>query len=252
MNYRDEELRADAGEYVLGTLSGDKLRQFCDALEHDPELQYWVTQWQESLQPLADNTTRVEPPAHVWEQVAGRINERVVRPEQSQPFSLLQRKLRAQRDEFRAALLRWKAFGVIAATASVLFAFSLYWVLQQNERPQFDTISIVSADGAGPLWIVDASIESRVMRITAIAPPPISANESHELWLVRPQNEGVVSLGILPRDGNMSVVVNDVVFDSGATALAVSLEPKAGSPAATPTGPVLYQGEVARLNVQQW
>ena len=137
--------------------------------------------------------------------------------------------------------MRWRV-ATAAACAACIGAFSLLWFQLATKPSTFDAISVVSSDGEA-LWVVDASIDSKVLKITAIEPPQIASNQVHELWMVKPDDGGVVSLGLLPNDGRTSITINRSAIDASAVALAVSLEPSGGSPLSTPSGPVLYQGE---------
>ena len=69
-----------------------------------------------------------------------------------------------------------------------------------------------------------------------------------ELWML-PGQGPPRSLGVIPSDGVRKVGLSaapDAAF-RGIDALAVSLEPRGGSPTGAPTGPVLYTGRLERL-----
>lgn len=74
MNYADPELRDRlAAEYALGTLSGLARRRFERLLSFDRTLCSLVEEWELRLSPLAEGIRAVEPPAHLWNEIADRI-----------------------------------------------------------------------------------------------------------------------------------------------------------------------------------
>jgi anti-sigma-K factor RskA len=73
-----------------------------------------------------------------------------------------------------------------------------------------------------------------VRRVAGAAPP----DKSYELWAVAP-NTAPRSLGLV-EEASLSRVLD--VPPSGDLTLAVSLEPKGGSPTGAPTGPVVFTG----------
>ena len=74
MNYADPELRDQlAAEYALGTMSGPERRRFERLLSGDRDLRDLVEDWELKLNLLAESAPAVEPPAHVWDEIARRI-----------------------------------------------------------------------------------------------------------------------------------------------------------------------------------
>src|SRR5215510_8065472 len=74
MNHADPELRDQlAAEYALGTLSSPERRRFERLMSHDRDLRDLVQGWELRLNALAESVPPVEPPAHVWDEIARRI-----------------------------------------------------------------------------------------------------------------------------------------------------------------------------------
>lgn len=67
----------------------------------------------------------------------------------------------------------------------------------------------------------------------------LADDRDFELWAIR--DAGPVSLGVIPktRDGGAQAFVLDVGATEDLSALAVSIEPRGGSPGTAPTGPVV-------------
>jgi anti-sigma-K factor RskA len=87
-----------------------------------------------------------------------------------------------------------------------------------------------------------------LLTIKAVAPLSPGADRSLQLWAL-PATGNPRSLGLVPASGVVQIALP---VDAGTAlqnipALAVSLEPRGGSPTGLPTGPVLYSGPVERL-----
>ena len=240
-SWQDDEYRDIlAGEYVLGTMEERDLVEFIDRLPYDRDLRQRVRRWEERLQPLAIATEPVEPPPYVWRKIVASIAGDEVQYRDHLGDDMLRVRRNKKRSHQRQ-LARWRVATAVACAACI-GAFSLLWFQQVTQPSTFDAISVVSNDGV-TLWVVDASVDNKVLKITAIEPPEVAGNQVHELWMVKPDNGGVVSLGLLPQDGRTSITIQRSAIDASAIALAVSLEPTGGSTQSTPSGPVLYQGE---------
>lgn len=107
---------------------------------------------------------------------------------------------------------------------------------------------MVGSDTSSVLWVIDASLASRKLRITAIHPPAIDFDQVHQLWMIDPASDGVKSLGLLPQTPDSTITLESSEINGNVATLAVSLEPVAGSPLSGPSGPVLYQGDFTLLN----
>jgi anti-sigma-K factor RskA len=74
MKYAHPELRDRlAAEYALGTLCGLARRRFERLLPGNAGLRDLVKDWELRVNLLAESAPVVEPPPHVWEQIAQRI-----------------------------------------------------------------------------------------------------------------------------------------------------------------------------------
>ena len=70
--------------------------------------------------------------------------------------------------------------------------------------------------------------------------------KAYELWALPRGGRPPVSLGLLPRDGTLKRALTAAQRAGlmGSDRVAVSLEPKGGSPTGQPTGPVLFVVDV--------
>jgi anti-sigma-K factor RskA len=210
-----------AGEYVLGTLDASERAEIEARLQREPALAAAVAQWAERLQPLADLAGEVEPSAALWPKIEARIrdenDDRVVR--------------------LRRSVRRWRF-----ATAVALFAASILAVVIIGERevappPGASYVAILGGEGGQPAFVASVDTGARTIRLRRVgeAPPP---DKSFELWQV-PASGPTVSLGTADAISDLKAL--NVSLKPGEL-LAISVEPKGGSPTGKATGPVVFTG----------
>lgn len=83
------------------------------------------------------------------------------------------------------------------------------------------------------------------LTVQAINAAAIQPDRSLQLWLI-PPGEKPQSLGLIATSASQQVSIRPVQLASLPT-LAISLEPRGGSPTGQPTGPVLFSGKVIQL-----
>jgi len=259
MNSPDREWWIEqSGEYVLGTLSHSEWLAFRKAAEHDKDAQRLIMEWEQTFQPLADALQPVKPPLTVWADIKDRISAAPGAVGREGNVVSIGSSAAGSK-QLQKKIDRWRSFAGLATAASILLA-SLAWVNYREllDQPvaepiavvtQFDSIAIVRNEESLPLWVVDTALSNGLVRVTAIAPPAIDDTQSYQLWLVKPDDAGVQSMGLIPTGNDESLVLTVQTDDEDPVAFAVSLEAAGGSAADVPTGPVLYQGVVQNLKI---
>lgn len=224
-----DELEQQAGEYALGTLSGDERARFERALAEHVWLQQRVDDWSRRLAPLAEAVAPVAPSPAVWRAIETRIAQD--RFAESRPATPLWD---------RVSFWRWSAIGA-ATLAALLLAY-----IATNQRPMTGEQIAVLTGAQGPAVVVSADSHQRALSVRALADAP--AGHTHELWIIV-GNQRPRSLGTMAAAGTarLSLPADLAASLDGAT-LAVSLEPAGGSPTGQPTGPVLYSGQIVAVN----
>lgn len=230
MNHREHPELCDrlAAEYVLGTLRGGARRRFEGWLHGDAALRRTVAEWRERLVPLAEFAPPRQPPARVWQGIASRLH---LDREREQPW-------------YREPLQWWRMLAGASTAAAVAMAVVL---AVQEPVPAIDTFAALTDDSARAALLVTADRRNNVIAIRTMSGTPVPDDRTLQLWAITTAGTPR-SLGILDERGNAAIALSDRALGPDVAVLAVSLEPKGGSPNPNaPTGPVLYKGGWVRV-----
>lgn len=234
MNYRTPE-RADAlaAQYVLGTLSARARARFARLARGDPVLVAAVRAWEDRLSPLAESVPPVEPPERVWTGILARIGR-------ADTGST------SERRTVWATVSLWRGLALTGFATAI--ALALVLLSPPLERPQATLVAVLAGQDAKPAFLASADRNGRLLTIKALAPLSPGADRSLQLWAL-PATGNPRPLGLVPASGIVQIALPVAAGTAlqNIPALAVSLEPRGGSPTGLPTGPVLYSGPVERL-----
>jgi anti-sigma-K factor RskA len=116
--------------------------------------------------------------------------------------------------------------------------------IQQSDQVRYSA-TLLSARQEPALRI---QAHAQYLQVEPLALATVGLDRSLELWAI-PADGRPISLGVVPMGGKGRINLSQAQRDLLGTpiALAVSLEPHGGSPTGQPTGPVLYQGQLAAL-----
>ncbi len=232
MNIRHNEVLREklASEYALGTLKGGARRRFESWLQEDAALRRAVAEWQDRLCPLAELAPAIQPPVHVWRAIELRLDRQPV-PATPPVQSGWQHSLRF-----------WRYLGM----ASTAIAAMLMVALLARE-PWFNpagptSIALLTDDQARTVMVVTGDARRHQLMVKVLAPQSIASDRSLELWAL-PKEGAPRSLGLVAANGEVSLKLPENMSPQSIPALAISLEPKGGSPDPNgPSGPVLMKG----------
>ncbi len=218
-----EDMDAVAAEYVLGTLDRLERRAAQTRILRDPEFAAAVAGWALRLAPLDDDVGEAMPADRVWSSIAGRIGG----------AAGLGQVIHLER-----AVKRWRVATGLAGLAAVLLAVVVVReALQPPAAPAASYVAVLGGQGGEPAFVASVDTGAGTIRLRRVgtAPPP---DKSFELWQV-PASGPTVSLGVADSERELKAL--DVSLKPGER-LAISVEPKGGSPTGQATGPVVYIG----------
>lgn len=224
MNYQTPALRrALAADYAIGLMPASARRRFEQLLVDDAALRRELAHWQETLASLTEALPERPVPDRVWHGISARIEPQVLHVPEKRPF--------------------WNWLRLTAAACSIValvFIGSLY-----NRDDARYSATLVSTD-AKPALKVEAHTD--YLQVEPLTLAAVEADRSLELWAI-PDGGKPISLGVVPVGGKGKVELSEAqkALIAKPIVLAVTLEPKGGSPTGKPTGPVLYQGALAAL-----
>ena len=244
MRYQGAKLQQMlAAEYVLGTLHGPARRRFQRLLQGRADLRAEVRYWEQRLAGLAGSIAPVTPREVVWTAIDARLNAVGATP--LKPPA--------------ARLNPWRAWALVSTAASLLLGFGLWEQLQQT--PQIVQVPTIVQAPARPMpyvallqptksearWKVSLYPDRGVMKVSAVGHYDLDAlRQSLELWVI--EAGGPRSLGVLPQAGEMEMPLPaGMQVAEGDMTLAISLEPRGGSPTGQPTGPVILAAPAIRV-----
>lgn len=239
MKPRDPALRALlAGEYVLGTLRGRARARFELWLRSDPALRREVHHWQERLQPLAQTCAEVQPAEAVWTRIAARIAP------QPRPGARLAGWWN------NLALWRGASFAS-AALAALVFGWAAISPRDLSSPPEAMVVVMADQEDRPAMtvaWMPEAGRHPR-LRIRVIGHAEMAPETAWELWMLPGGDAPPRSLGLITTHETqfMELPAELVGQLNGSAGMAMSVEPKGGSPTGKPTGPVLYSGRCVQI-----
>lgn len=232
MRKTPERIESLASEYVLGSLRGPARKRFEQWMMESYRVRQEVWFWEEKLSGLAETVPESSPPARVWSSIRQRLWA-----DETDTVVPLPR---------RAGWL-WPSWSLVATAAVLVMAVML---IQQPGPGKVPMLSgaIVQPDVKDPLWLVSEAGYDNRLRLRPVAATAAQAGKDYELWIV-PDGGQPLSLGVMPVNGIYQVTLTDAARKALSTSrtLAISLEPKGGSPTGAPTGPILHVTKLYEL-----
>jgi anti-sigma-K factor RskA len=218
-------------EYALGVLSAEDRAQVEGMLAQSAPDRALLAAWQSHLAGWLAQLPAVAPPDSVWLAIQKELFAAQGTPNQPQA------------PRTNAGIWRWTT--AIALAASLLLAVFIL-VRPAPLVPQSMIARLAQDDGS---VLFTATVQSQGRQVLLV--PVRKADwqdKSAQAWII--SGDGTPhSLGLLPTDKAIALSVPTdlaALLASGAV-LAVSLEPKAGSPTGLPTGPVIATGKITPL-----
>ncbi|MFK3889240.1 anti-sigma factor domain-containing protein [Sphingomonas sp. NPDC079357] len=229
--------RTLAAEFVIGLLSADEVAQAEARRAQDADFAAEVAWWESRFAPLFDHYRDTVPPAYLLE----RIEAMLALPHVAG----------------RSKRVHWRSLA-IGATGGAIAASLAAWLLTPVAVVPPPPSATTPAQPAGLMVAQLAwSDKSRLPAPVAIVEPALGSvrltrgidapdDRDGQLWRI-PAGGKPVSLGLLPRGDAREVRVARADLPAIGSTLAISIEPRGGSPTGQPTGPVVAAGTLERL-----
>ena len=227
----DDDVDLIAGEYVLGTLSQNEHNAFQRRLLTDPAAVAAVASWQARLSPLLLAVPETTAPPALWNRVEAG----------SAPANDNRSVRRWQAATAAAALVALVTSGLALRPPAATQAPP---VTRSAPSPLFQSVAALSETGGAPALLVTYDQSTRKMQVTPVNVSP-RPGHSLELWVIAGKAPPK-SIGLMRSEGATALDRMALDLRQGMT-IAVSVEPKGGSPTGLPTGPVIYSGRMIDL-----
>lgn len=235
---RNEVLREQlAAEYVLGTLKAGARRRFEQWLAIDATLAQAVTRWQGRLHPMAEFAAAMQPPASAWSGIERRLN-----------LTALHAAPRASWwSRVGESLNFWRGLGLGASALAMLLVVVMATRAPMLAAPSVSYVAALSGENAQAAVVVTGDAVRRTLIVKVVGGPAVSVDKVLQLWAL-PLQGSPRSLGLLAANGAVTLSLPGDVTPHSTPLLAVSLEPRGGSPNPQgPTGPILYKGALVQI-----
>jgi anti-sigma-K factor RskA len=224
-----------AAEYVLGVLGAAERREVERRLAQEPALASEVAFWETRLAPMADAAAPAMPPSGAWSRIESAIAAdaaAIAVPARPSPWQ---------------SLALWRGLTAASATLAAASIVALAYI-GLAPAPRAPLTATLGGDAGQPNFVAAVTAQGNTL---VIVPAVLLANDqrSYELWLIpsgetRPRSLGLVQPGQPVRLDIPAGLAGRLTQDA---TLAVSLEPRGGSPTGQPTGPVIAAGKLTSL-----
>lgn len=220
-------------EYVLGLLSASEHARVGNLIDNDQALRAERDFWVSRFSPLNDEFVETPVPAHLYSAIAARVFGGQANA--------------GTKSSFWESLMVWR--GIAAGALAVAVAAVGFNLAQPAPDVGALTTQLVAAleeEGSNVKFVAlyDGSGNVRLTALSGDAVP----DKDFELWAIQGGNSPV-SMGVIPVNARSTVTVSpDIMAGLGdGSVLAITLEPKGGSPTGNPTGPIVAKGAVTEI-----
>ena len=152
----------------------------------------------------------------------------------------------------RTGLAFWRGLAV-TSTAFVLILAAFIGVAPRPEPPM-EMIAVMNDEKGQPALVVSwppmKAMRDPHIRIKVVQEHPVMApGTTWELWLLPGGKDAPVSMGLITTDADQTMKLKPALAHrmERAWGVAMSVEPKGGSPTGTPTGPVIFKGQCVKI-----
>ena len=225
---RDEDSLLVA-EHVLGLLDAGSARDVARRIRTEPEMARHALFWQTRLAAFDEQFEEHAPPADAFAAIERRLYGASAQPSWG----------------WWNNLALWRSLAAAGLVVAVLSIGSMLLRPAPLAPEEFATqlvAALEAQENSGVQFVALYDPRQGAVRLVSLSGQP-PADRDYELWAI--QGEAApVSVGIVAIEGRSEMPLPSALgqnFGEG-TVLAVSVEPKGGSPSGAPTGPIVAKG----------
>jgi len=225
----DEDLDDLAGEYVLGTLSGEQRAALQERLRTEPAVRAAVDAWEARLFELTARAEPVAQPKRLWRRIERSLDE------------AHQAKLPRNSGWQRLGL--WQGLSAAGLAASLLLGLALL-----IKAPPVTTymVVLVAPSGQAPGWVVQAN-DASMVELIPLGQDDVPDGMTLQFWTKGEQWRAPVSLGLVKPGEQYRVPLRSLPPVEANQLFELTLEKAGGSPTGAPTGPVKFIGRAVKV-----
>ncbi|WDR06725.1 anti-sigma factor [Devosia rhodophyticola] len=222
-------------EFVLGLLDSAEHERVAKLIRDDPRLQAEQHFWESRFAALNAEYEEVAVPAHLINAIEARAFGDAVGRQKSRLWD---------------SLILWRGLAAGAlAVAVVAIGMNAGGNPGTNDAASLATqlVAALELDGSSVKFVALYDSATGTVRLTSLSGEPVP-DKDFELWAIQGGNNPI-SMGVVPVNQRTQVTLSpDVMAGWGAgSVLAITLEPKGGSPTGDPTGPIVAKGSVTQI-----
>ncbi len=218
-----------AAEYALGVLDGAERLGAERRFATDAAFAREVEAWQARLDAFTAEIAAEQPAPHVWAGIAQRLDA---------SGAVVELRL-------RRSLALWRTATATAGALAAALALVVVWP-HPTPAPAPVLTARLAATAKGPTVFVAFYDPGRKAIVLTPASVSSAQDRSPELWLI-PTGGKPISLGVAAFENSVQMIPAASLVSVGSGTLAVSVEPRGGSPTGQPTGPVIATGQLTSL-----
>lgn len=230
-----------AAQYALGVLRGGARRRLETLAREEPAIRAAISHWQSRLSGLAELQPASAPVEKVWCGIEQRLGWQAMKapdaagPAGTAPAAWWQR-LWAAPGFWRGATM------ATAVLAAVAIGLNVRMVRQLDTAPLVNAVAVLNDDRAQAAVLVTWDARSQALTLRRLDHLPLTDAQALQLWAL-PASGKPQSLGVIGHQRQLRLAVVQAL--GKVPALAISVEPRGGSPDPNgPTGPVVFKGQV--------
>lgn len=231
-------------EYTLGLLNLQETAQAQALLGKDPQAVVTALRWEGRFLDLVDQLPPVEPPAQLLQRIQAALGMEITLIKHPSIW------LKAGKKILNATwkgLWFWRVLSVALLIAAVTYAAKPN--LAVIEAPPLAQVAVLQAPGQSstPGWVLTLD-KKHTLFLSPKVHIDVPADASVRLWTHSDSAPQPRSLGTLEPNQPATIPASTLGSIGQDQIFEMTLEPKSGTPSASPTGPVLFIGRMITLD----